>query len=877
MAAVAVAAAAATAPGGTVGPGGGDPGPSGSGGRGEGVKPGAEDDDETHSGGVADDRKPMEGTEDRNADGSPTDSNPGLTIADFGPAPIGVPNFVIDQFTIPPFLLPIYQACGTEYGVPWQVLASINRIETAFGTNLNVSSAGALGWMQFMPASWEAYGVDANNDGRKDPYNPVDAICAAGRYLKAAGAEEDLRTAIFAYNHADWYVDEVILYANQYSKLPDDLVGSLTGLTEGARFPVAAKARYADDISERRALERSKPGKRGAGNVAEVISSSPTRRGIDIFAREGAPVVAVNDGVITDIGKSKKLGRYMTLRDAYGNRFTYAQLGEVADVYPVQKKKKLSAADFELVSPDADGKPDAPASAGDNGAEKKAAAKAAEQANAVAAAEKAAANAGLSNTEDSRDRLYAFPERANNADRAGLTGQLDKLMKDEMPGYESFKSYFSSALRFDRKTMELKPLKEGSKVIAGTVLGEVGQTEAGVAPHVHFAIRPAGRGAPKIDPKPILDGWKLLEATAIYRAAGKNPFLGGASTGQVLLMSKSQLIRRVLADPALEIYSCGREDIRNGAIDRRILALMEYLVARGFRLTDHLAHLRPRLLHRLRQRQPPLLRQRDRHRPDQRHPGYRQPGRGLDHRGARARRDAAPRLDGTGPDHLPDGLRSRQHLRHGRPRRSRARRLHAALRPQRRHRLAAVHPDPQGRSVAAPDRPSRRDREPDRAHLAVGVRDPDEQAQGRDRKQGPEVGQGQQARPRFQRPHRRVARRRRAFYSVSAVAGPQRFPFVQFDLAGTVGLEDGRYLGREPERVLVVRVSGLPAPRRRRLRRAKPTEAQPGARVETVPLTSLTAIRPESLGDEDAASRLARDLARRLRRRWRRRSPTPCC
>ena len=129
----------------------------------------------------------------RNPDGSPSNSNPGLTIAQFGAAPIGVPNFVIDQFEIPPFLLPIYQACGTEYGVPWQVLASINRIETAFGTNLNVSSAGALGWMQFIPSSWEAYGVDANEDGRKDPYNPVDAICAAGRYLKAAGAEEDLR------------------------------------------------------------------------------------------------------------------------------------------------------------------------------------------------------------------------------------------------------------------------------------------------------------------------------------------------------------------------------------------------------------------------------------------------------------------------------------------------------------------------------------------------------------------------------------------------------------------------------------------------------------------------------------------------------------
>ncbi len=139
------------------------------------------------------------------------------------------------------------------------MLASINRIETAFGTNLNVSTAGALGWMQFMPSTWQTYGVDANADGRKDPYNPVDAICAAARYLRAAGGEEDLRRAIFAYNHADWYVDEVLLYARQYGHLPDDLVGSLTGLTEGARFPVAANARYADDISERQALSARGP------------------------------------------------------------------------------------------------------------------------------------------------------------------------------------------------------------------------------------------------------------------------------------------------------------------------------------------------------------------------------------------------------------------------------------------------------------------------------------------------------------------------------------------------------------------------------------------------------------------------------------------
>ena len=516
------------------------------------------------------DRKPMEEPATRNPDGTPTDANPSLTIADFGPAPIGVPNFVIDQFTIPPFLLPIYQACGTQYGIPWQILASINRIETAFGTNLNVSTAGAVGWMQFLPSTWKAYGVDANEDGRKDPYNPLDAICAAARYLRAAGGQEDLRTAIFAYNHADWYVDEVILYARQYGRLPDDLVGSLTGLTEGARFPVAASSRYADDISERQALKRSKSNRTLAGNAADVVSSSPTRRGINIYSRDGAPVVAVNDGVIKELGHNKKLGNYVVLQDAYGNRFTYAELGSVSDVYPVPKRNRLSAEDFKLVSPKADDKPTRAASAG-------------KQSSKAAKAD-GDQSGGLINTEDARERLYAFPERPHNVDRADLSGQLNDLLAERFPGYESFKAYFSGVLRFDRKTMEMRKLKEGSKVVAGTVLGRIAKTDK-LAPHLHFAIQPAGRGAPRIDPKPILDGWKLLEATAIYRAAGEDPFAGEASTGQVLLMSKPQLVRRVLADPRIEIYSCGREDIRTGQIDRRILAMLEYLAERGFRLT----------------------------------------------------------------------------------------------------------------------------------------------------------------------------------------------------------------------------------------------------------------------------------------------------
>ena len=77
-----------------------------------------------------------------------------------------------------------------------------------------------------MPATWKTYGVDANQDGVKDPFNPVDAIFAAARYLKAAGADKDLRKGIFAYNHADWYVDSVLMRAQVIGGIPGDLVGS---------------------------------------------------------------------------------------------------------------------------------------------------------------------------------------------------------------------------------------------------------------------------------------------------------------------------------------------------------------------------------------------------------------------------------------------------------------------------------------------------------------------------------------------------------------------------------------------------------------------------------------------------------------------------
>ena len=113
-------------------------------------------------------------------------------------------------------LLALWQGAGAEYGVPWQVLAAINKVESNFGRNMGPSSAGAVGWMQFMPATWMEWGIDANGDGVADPWNAADAIYSAARYLAAAGAPNDLYRAVFAYNHADWYVQEVLAIAQLY-------------------------------------------------------------------------------------------------------------------------------------------------------------------------------------------------------------------------------------------------------------------------------------------------------------------------------------------------------------------------------------------------------------------------------------------------------------------------------------------------------------------------------------------------------------------------------------------------------------------------------------------------------------------------------------
>jgi len=130
----------------------------------------------------------------------------------------------LNSLTNPPLPIPsdieaLYIASADRYHLPWTLLAGIGMEETAHGRNTATSSAGAQGLMQFMPATWAIYGVDGDGDRRADIRNDADSAMSAANYLTAAGVTagvDGVRRAIFAYNHADWYVNDVLYYAAAY-------------------------------------------------------------------------------------------------------------------------------------------------------------------------------------------------------------------------------------------------------------------------------------------------------------------------------------------------------------------------------------------------------------------------------------------------------------------------------------------------------------------------------------------------------------------------------------------------------------------------------------------------------------------------------------
>jgi hypothetical protein len=120
--------------------------------------------------------------------------------------------------------LQLFQESAASYcpGLSWTVLAAIGQIESADGQNVGPSTAGALGPMQFLPSTWQTWGIDGFGDtGTPNVMNPYDAVPSAARLLcadGAAGGGQGLRTAIFDYNHASWYVNEVLTLAGEYAQ-----------------------------------------------------------------------------------------------------------------------------------------------------------------------------------------------------------------------------------------------------------------------------------------------------------------------------------------------------------------------------------------------------------------------------------------------------------------------------------------------------------------------------------------------------------------------------------------------------------------------------------------------------------------------------------
>ncbi len=160
---------------------------------------------------------------------SATGSGGGATVA---PSAIALRD-------IPPPYLRLYEQAAERYGLQWTVLAGIGKVECDHGRDRSpsctvegsVNGAGAGGPMQFLASTWSVYGVDADGGGRADRWDPADAIYGAARLLRAAGAPRDYARAIFAYNHAQWYVREVERWARLYAAPVGPESDSLAGFS----------------------------------------------------------------------------------------------------------------------------------------------------------------------------------------------------------------------------------------------------------------------------------------------------------------------------------------------------------------------------------------------------------------------------------------------------------------------------------------------------------------------------------------------------------------------------------------------------------------------------------------------------------------------
>jgi hypothetical protein len=443
-------------------------------------------------------------------------------------------DVALSQFAVPPFLVPIYVAAGRAYGVPWNVLAAINQIETDFGRNLNVSTAGALGWMQFMPSTWDSYGVDASGDGVADPYNPVDAIYAAARYLKASGAKDDLRSAIFSYNHADWYVDIVLKNAGVYGSLPEGLVAETGSLAFG-RFPLRGRVSYGDDFRRAQIARRAPQGL--------WIDGKPAARAI---ATQNVTVkrVLLDRTLVAALRRNGELPSHGLTRPLVG------RTGPPPS--PARVREAVVTLD---------------AAAGRLGALTRALAGLRAQRSAPLAVSVARALRGVGKLDDA-PQIPGLPKGYGVGTVPGVTVEVTDLVGNTY-GYAGL----------DRLSGKVRP---GTHLRGGQFIGRL-PDDAKAA--LLFSTRAAGGAL--VDPRPLVDGYRLQEAADFFHAVaplGGSPFVRSAdrlAAAGIKGGSERQLAQRVLSDPGIEIYEGGRQDIAQGKIDRRVLGALLYLRSAG--------------------------------------------------------------------------------------------------------------------------------------------------------------------------------------------------------------------------------------------------------------------------------------------------------
>jgi hypothetical protein len=506
-------------------------------------------------------------------------------------------------YRIPLFLLPIYKAAAVQYGVPWQILAAINEIETDYGSDLSVSSAGAVGWMQFMPSTWLQYGVDALNAGYADPYNPVDAVFAAARYLRAAGAATNLRAAILAYNHSEEYVESVLLRAKLISTYPKAVIATLTGLVDG-RLPVTGRHVAWEAIpvsapspSSATALPGKAASPTGAasgatgsasaadaatpGSVAPLSpaaaaaaatahgahasNAGPPLQLVDLISAPNASVLAVQDGRIIKLGDSRKLGKYIVLRDVYGDVFTYAGLGSIAPNY-VQPKEPTVTTKSPVV----------------------------EAASTHDAAPSQAATAGTQSPLTLQVKAPIAPSTASkgqasvqSAAQEATPPGMEKVRLFAHPGNPDARAAAAASAARKAKAAsaaQRTPLRAGAVVASGTILGRVSMPPGAHDGHIRFAVQPAG-DPDTVNPGPILSNWAQLQSALHPEGAKATSALLGATASDVFLLSQAQLERAVLSDPGITMNACGRHEVASGRVDKRVLAVLAFLSRSGLEPT----------------------------------------------------------------------------------------------------------------------------------------------------------------------------------------------------------------------------------------------------------------------------------------------------